>query len=183
MSRYQLVGKAARYQNALLADPIVTLNPNLQPSGLWPGPAGWPLTEEISVEIETKTIRISDDLCIKRHGGKTKVQEEGHCRLCRRTASELADLRTHPDAVRLMTRHHLVPRAWWRKHPRLAMKYRDVDANVVPLCVPCHRLVETELGTRRMLRHAMTQAEVSFVIQVLGVDWLESEYPLRSKSS
>jgi hypothetical protein len=30
---------------------------------------------------------------------------------------------------------------------------------------------------RRMLRKVMTQAEISFVIQVRGFDWLERRYP------
>lgn len=121
---------------------------------------------------------VSRELKRKRSCGRAKAIEEGHCRLCLRPASEYPH--ENPLAIRRMTRHHLVPRRWWRHRPRMAALYRDVDANIVPLCRPCHDLVEESVLYRRMLRHVMTQAEVTFCIQVCGKVWLDRRYPLRA---
>lgn len=120
--------------------------------------------------------RVSDELARKRASGKTKVREEGHCRMCGRRGSE----ELQPQSVRFLTRHHLVPRRWFRRHPLLQRLYANVDANIVPLCRPCHDMVECDLGARRMLRHVLTQAEIAFCIQLRGEEWLEHRYPLRA---
>lgn len=128
------------------------------------------------------TITVSPSLRYKSGAGKNKVRAEGHCRMCRRAAAELTDLAGRPDAIRLMTRHHLVPQEFFRIHPEWK-HLRGCDANVVPLCRSCHDLVELPdwMGGRdhrHMLRKVITQAEIAFVIQVRGLDWLESRYPL-----
>lgn len=126
------------------------------------------------------TITVSSSLRFKSGAGKVKVRQEGHCRMCGRAAAELKDLPGSPDAVRLMTRHHLVAQEWFRVHPEWK-HLRGCDANVVPLCRACHDLVELPDGRdyRRELRRVMTQAEIAFVIQVRGKKWLEYRYPLR----
>lgn len=128
-------------------------------------------------------ISVSESLRFKSGAGKNKVRAEGFCRMCGRAASELKDLPGRPDAIRLMTRHHLVPQEWFRVNPEWK-HLRGCDANVVPLCRADHDLVELTDGWeyRRELRRVMTQAEIAFVIQVRGRDWLDRRYPLRSPS-
>lgn len=126
-------------------------------------------------------ISVSESLRFRSGAGKVKVRQEGHCRMCLRNAAELKDLPDRPDAIRLMTRHHLVPQEFFRIHPEWK-HLRGCDANVVPLCRVCHDLVELPewMGGRdhrRMLRKVMTQAEIVFVIQTRGFDWLERRYP------
>lgn len=124
-------------------------------------------------------LRVSQSLLVKRGGGKEKLREEGCCRMCLRPSAELGLLDERPDAVRLLTRHHLVPARWFRRHIEWRVM-RDVDANIVPLCRPCHDSIELTGGLpqRKMLRRAMLQEEVSFIIQVRGREWLETRYPL-----
>ncbi len=129
------------------------------------------------------TVVISESLLVKYDAGKDKVRREGHCRMCLRAAAEVEDLPRRPDAVRLMTRHHLVPCHWYRQNPEWR-DLRDCDANIVPLCRSCHDLVELSEWNggrdhRRLLRRVMTQAEIVFVIQMRGIEWLEERYPLR----
>ena len=66
---------------------------------------------------------------VYRDGGRSKVEEEGRCRLC------LRDQRIRP-----LTRHHVVPKRWFRSRG-LPNSLRDADANIVPLCRPCHDLI------------------------------------------
>ena len=94
------------------------------------------------------------------------------CRMCLR-----------PRSVRPITRHHLVPVAWFRGQPLPLRQIRNAHANLVPLCRPCHDLVhdrdevEREMS-RRHLRRSLTQQEVAFAIQVRGRSWLDHHYPL-----
>jgi 5-methylcytosine-specific restriction endonuclease McrA len=100
----------------------------------------------------------------------------GHalCRMCGR-----------PKVVRTITRHHLVPQAWFDKldedDPRRLL--RNATANLVPLCRPCHDLVDhrdpvVRAQARRMLRRSLAQAEITFAIHLRGRPWLEHHYPL-----
>jgi hypothetical protein len=96
-----------------------------------------------------------------------KFQAEGHCRMCLR-----------PHYVRPLTKHHLVPQRWFlREGARWAM-WRNRAVNLVPLCEPCHRLVECDVDARRELRRCLAQAEVAFVISLRGLTWLDGMYPL-----
>lgn len=131
--------------------------------------------------MSTGYLQVSESLLSKRDGGKLKVRDEAHCRMCLRPSAELRDLPDRPDAIRVMTRHHLVPKLWFRKNPAWR-ELRDCDANIVPLCRPCHDLVELPewfggASHRRMLRRLLTQAEIVFVIQTRGRRWLEKRYP------
>lgn len=103
--------------------------------------------------------------------GKEKARAEGCCRMCLR-----------PARVRPLTVHHLVPQWWWK---RVAPPYRSLcnaNANVVPLCRPCHDLAESpdrevRRAARLMVRRAMTQAEIAFAIACMGKTWFDDEYP------
>lgn len=125
-------------------------------------------------------VAVSENLRFKRDSGKEKLRREGCCRMCLRPSAELADLWMRPDAIRVMTRHHLVPQRWFNVHKEW-IHLRDCDANIVPLCRACHDLVELRNGSgsshRRMLRRLLTQAEISFIIQVRGYRWFEGTYP------
>lgn len=105
-------------------------------------------------------------------GGAAKVRGEGRCRVCGGGVD--------------LTRHHLVPESWFRKHPEQPNRnHRD---NIVPLCVYCHRVVDGFIGIgpapdrqrekRRVLRAAMHPAEIAFVVRVRGRQWLDHHYPL-----
>lgn len=99
----------------------------------------------------------------------------GHalCRMCGRE-----------KRIRPITRHHLVPIAWFAKlaedDPRRAL--RNATANLIPLCRPCHDLVDARdpvvrAEGRRMLRRSLGQAEIAFAIHVRGRSWLAFHYP------
>lgn len=98
----------------------------------------------------------------------SKVEREGHCRMCRR-----------PSRVRQLTRHHLIPQEWWRRRGEEIAVLRNAAANIVPLCRACHDDVEHDLESRRMLRRVLTQTEVAFLIDVIGRAWVENRYPSR----
>lgn len=100
----------------------------------------------------------------------------GHalCRMCGR------DRRVRP-----LTRHHLVPLAWFdvldARDTRRAL--RNATANLIPLCRPCHDLVDHRRRdvceeSRVMLRRSLGQSEIAFAVSVAGYPWLERNYPL-----
>jgi hypothetical protein len=95
-----------------------------------------------------------------------KLSAEKHCRACLR-----------PDSVRPLTRHHLVPQAWWLRRGLTFARYRNVAANIIPLCRPCHDEVESDQEARRMLRRVLTQQEVALAVALLGIGWLDRIYP------
>ena len=109
---------------------------------------------------------VSLSLVVQRHKGWAKVHEEGRCRMCLR-----------PSAVRPLTRHHLVPQSWFRGRPKFA-PLRHSEANIVPLCEPCHREVEMRDAHARVeLRRLLGASEIAFVLQVVGRAWLDKRYP------
>jgi hypothetical protein len=60
---------------------------------------------------------------------------------------------------------------------------RNANANIVPLCRGCHAVVDgrdpvPKLQARATLRASLGTAEVAFVIQVRGREWLDRAYPL-----
>lgn len=97
-----------------------------------------------------------------------KLRAEGHCRMCLR-----------PDAVRPLTRHHLVPQRWFthQKHDLRWALWRNVSANIIPLCRACHDSVEHEWDSRKMLRRLLTQEEIALAVALRGMDWLDHAYP------
>jgi 5-methylcytosine-specific restriction endonuclease McrA len=95
-----------------------------------------------------------------REAGRDKLFLERKCRLCPRRIRDG------------LTRHHLVPRA----SPFLG---DDVDDNLMPLCLPCHDKEKLGDGeTRQAIRHAMTGDETAYVLQKMGLEWLNRRYPL-----
>lgn len=109
---------------------------------------------------------------LRRGNGGQKVEHEGHCRMCRR-----------PAHVRPLTEHHIVPRRWWVGMDDRWRIVLHAAANVIPLCRPCHDLVEDSDVTvrepaRRMCRRSMTQQEVAFAIHLQGADWVARHYPI-----
>ena len=93
------------------------------------------------------------------------------CRMCQR-----------PHSVRPITRHHLVPDAWFRRQPIALRQRRNAHANLIPLCRPCHDLVEAldefeRAQARRGLRRSLSQQEIAFAIAVRGRQWLDFHYP------
>lgn len=113
-----------------------------------------------------ETALLPSSLLVYRDGGRSKLREEGRCRLCLR-----------PGYVRKLTRHHVVPKRWFRV-TGIPTMIRDCDANVVPLCSPCHAWVEAfEDEGRRMLRKVLGGAEATLAIRLRGPDWFEARYP------
>lgn len=110
---------------------------------------------------------VNPTLIVQRGKGWIKCREEGACRMCRR-----------PMQVRLLTRHHVVPLSWFRTRPRFA-PLRNADANIVPLCEPCHKQVERRNPphARVELRRLLGPHEVAFVLQTAGREWLDWRYP------
>ena len=106
----------------------------------------------------------------RRKRGWHKLREEARCRLCLRARK-----------VRPLTRHRLIP-------GREGGSYEY--GNVVPLCRPCHDLVDgcTNRARKRdrqlwraMLRRVLTDAEVHYVRRVMGDGWLRENYPTHAR--
>lgn len=123
------------------------------------------------VTIEHRKVRVpAPSLSSPRMTGH-KMRAEGHCRMCLR-----------PDRVRPLTKHHLVPESWFIKQPFKLRMIRNAHANVIPLCRPCHDMVDSRdederLDARRLLRRCLGQSEIAFMIQVRGIDWVNWHYP------
>lgn len=105
----------------------------------------------------------------QRGKGWEKVTDEGRCRMCLR-----------PSSVRALTRHHVVPEGYFRRREPLK-PLRNCDANLVPLCRPCHDLVDgpspERWRHRAELRRALTTYEVAFALQLRGPHWFDHHYP------
>ena len=130
------------------------------------------------------TPNVSQGLRRNRAGGREKLRDEGRCRMCLKTAAEVTASGQHVRGERLLTRHHLVPRTWWsygtkRREERRSgwRRLRDADANIVPLCRPCHDLVESDVDGRKLLRKVLSQAEIAYCIQARGQLWFDTYYP------
>lgn len=97
------------------------------------------------------------------------VRDEGRCRLCER-----------PHTVRPLTEHHIVPKSWYRgsRRARRLAVLRNVAANKLPVCRPCHDHIEADPEGRRELRRSLAPHETTFVIQTAGEAWLDDRYPL-----
>lgn len=100
-----------------------------------------------------------------------KMQAEGHCRMCLR-----------PARVRELTKHHIVPVSWLLRQPLPLRMIRNAHANIIPLCRPCHDIVDNRdeddrMRARRYLRRCLSQQEITFAIQIRGKQWLDAQYP------
>lgn len=105
---------------------------------------------------------------------------EQKCRLC--------------GSERELTRHHLVPRQWFRLRPPRSKVTHD-RFNIVVLCLPCHNDIEGSLSplalaremiaqrkheARQALRRKLTADESAFVVNTAGEKWFDKEYPAAS---
>lgn len=121
--------------------------------------------------IEHRFIRIPGRTLTSPKVTNHKMNAEGQCRMCGRSS-----------IVRELTKHHLVPASWFLRQPYLLRKIRNAHANIIPLCRPCHDLIDhrsevERAPARRELRRCLGQAEISFAIQIRGKEWLDKEYP------
>lgn len=96
--------------------------------------------------------------------GRIKVALEGRCRCCGRTWG--------------LNRMHLVPKGQGGD---------DVDDNIAPGCgsgtTGCHGALTAHTREWRViasqLRASLTDAEVAYILQKKGQDWLDRTYPRR----
>jgi hypothetical protein len=104
-----------------------------------------------------------------------KIKFERKCRMCGRPDIPRGwryGQFARPGARRL-TRHHLVP----------SSKGGDSrNHNIVPLCRPCHNLIDClrlkdQLPYRAMLRRLLHPGEVNYIRSKMGVSFLEKYYP------
>jgi hypothetical protein len=114
--------------------------------------------------------RVNPSLAENRMSGREKLLMEARCRICH----ERYDL----------SRHHLVPHSWFLAEENESLRQvRNANANIVPLCVSCHRIVDgvnapvSRLKKRSALRRALGSNEIAFILQVRDRDWLDEHYP------
>ena len=114
-------------------------------------------------------VQISVGLRDNRMSGREKVLMERKCRICP----------TKDD----MTRHHLVPLSWFFSEEGAHLRnIRNANANIVPLCEECHRIIDGvrdpvgRLQKRAALRERLGANEVAFILQVRGQAWFDKEY-------
>lgn len=122
------------------------------------------------VSPAVKHSRISRSLIDNRMSGRDKVLMERVCRVC--------------GSWQDMTRHHLVPVSWFFSPQGCHLRMiRNANANIVPLCEWCHRIVDgardpvLRLKKRAALRERLGANEVAFIIQVRGQEWFDEQYP------
>ena len=108
----------------------------------------------------------SNDLFWNAHSGLNKLAAEKQCRMCERS-----------HKIRPLTRHHLVPLSYFQHLVPHLKPYRNANANIIPLCRPCHDLVEQDREARRMLSKLLSQQEIAFAIKVASLEWLNDRYP------
>lgn len=114
-------------------------------------------------------VRLSKSLRRQYGSGKLKVSQEKRCRIC-------------PNAGRI-TRHHLVPQSWFIGQDEEIKNVMNVDANIIPLCETCHRIVDgvrdpvSRLKKRAAIRDKLGNNEYAYILQVVGEVWLDEHYP------
>lgn len=124
--------------------------------------------------VRTGYRRVNESLAHNATSGRTKVALENRCRACGWTP---------PIRYGHLTRHHLVPQAWFLQRKQELRLLRNANANIVPLCRRCHEIVDgrdpvPRLQKRAALRQALHSSEVSFILQIRGRQWLDAHYPL-----
>jgi hypothetical protein len=149
--------------------------------------------------IVVRGVQVSASLLA--YGARAKVTEEGCCRMCGRDGY-VNERDRRPGELRELSTHHLIPQVWFKREGRAFAALRNCRANVVPLCHPCHRLVDgrgsdpARYHARTELRRLLGQDELAFLIQVraaaaafddetlttaraidAGLAWLDLMYP------
>lgn len=113
--------------------------------------------------------RLNPTLAHNATSGRVKLHQEKKCRIC-------------PN-IRNLTRHHLIPQVWFKYRKEELRVLRNANANIVPLCEACHRIVDDQtypvgrLQKRAALREALYPNEIAFILQLRGSQWLELAYP------
>lgn len=116
-----------------------------------------------------KHARLSPTLANNIGSGWHKLHAERRCRIC--------------HSRDRLTRHHLISQAWFNARKETIRLLRNANANIVPLCERCHRIVDSsrdpvgQLQKRAALREQLGAAEVAFILQMRGRDWLDTWYP------
>ena len=134
-----------------------------------------------------RTAYVNETLLRFRGGGREKLRQEARCRACLRPRGPDSIKESRIDeqhnvvGSRSLTRHHLIPEKWFKHQLPPTRAVRSVDANIVPLCRPCHVQVESDEEARRMLRRALGSDEVSFMNQLAGEPWTLHRYPRTSQ--
>lgn len=123
------------------------------------------------LKVEHRPVRLPPRALISPKITNHKIDAEGHCRMCLR-----------PNWIRELTRHHIVPVSWFLRQPLPLRMIRNAHANIIPLCRPCHDIVDNReeidrVQARRYLRRCLSQQEITFAIQVRGKEWLDEQYP------
>lgn len=124
----------------------------------------------MSTQVRVGYQRISPSLAHNVTSGRIKVAQEKRCRIC--------------DARYRLTRHHLVEHAWFLARKPELRSLRNANANIIPLCETCHRIVDGvrdpvgRLQKRAAIRTALYSNEIAFILQVRGRDWLNAHYPV-----
>lgn len=113
--------------------------------------------------------RVNPTLANNVTSGRQKLAWERQCRICRHEHQ--------------LTRHHLIPHSWFLRRRMEIKVLRNANANIVPLCEQCHRVVDSgrdpvsRLQKRSSLRGALYPNEIAFILQVMGQAWFDREYP------
>lgn len=116
-----------------------------------------------------KPPQVSTSLTKNFASGRLKISQEKKCRIC--------------PSKQNLTRHHLVPQSWFIGRPDEIKAIRNANANIVPLCESCHRIVDSvrdpvgKLKKRAILREALGTNEFAFIIQLTSRQWLDEHYP------
>jgi hypothetical protein len=74
-----------------------------------------------------------------------------------------------------------VPHSWFLPQDDKIVTVRNANANIVPLCRPCHDAVEdrdpvVRTHARVQLRRVLTQAEIAFAINAMGKERFDATY-------
>lgn len=113
--------------------------------------------------------RLNPTLAHNATSGRIKLHQEKKCRIC-------------PNR-RNLTRHHLIPQVWFKYRKEELRSLRNANANIVPLCEECHRIIDSaidpvgKLQKRAALRDALYSNEIAFILQVRGPQWFNLAYP------
>ena len=130
-----------------------------RPRGLYEPPR-----EEVVVPA-----RVSASLANTVTSGRLKLAQERCCRICHERYN--------------LTRHHLVPISWFLGQSNQIRAIRNANANIIPLCESCHRIIDGvrdpvgRLQKRAAIRERLGTNEYAFILQVIGSSWLEENYP------
>lgn len=125
--------------------------------------------EEVARTKQRVYQRLNPTLAHNATSGRVKLHQERKCRIC-------------PNK-RNLTRHHLIPQVWFKYRKEELRSLRNANANIVPLCEDCHRIVDGvldpvgKLQKRAALRDALYSNEIAFILQVRGPQWFDLAYP------